>query len=84
MKLLNKANCAFVINTQGGTIKVKSGDIVEVTKEVGDNLLGCYPLAWKNLDEITIKAPETPKQEEKQEEVIEEEKPKKTTAKKKK
>lgn len=80
MKLLNKANCAFVINTQGGIIKVKSGDIVEVTKEVGEKLISCYPNAWKNLDKITIKAPETPKQEE----VIEEEKPKKTTTKKKK
>lgn len=81
MKLLNKANCAFVINTQSGAVKVKSGDIVEVTKEVGEKLISCYPNAWKNLDEITIKAPETPKQEEVKEEV---EEPKKTTAKKKK
>lgn len=81
MKLLNKANCAFVINTQSGIVKVKSGDIVEVTKEEGEKLISCYPDAWKNLDEITIKAPETPKQEEVKEEV---EEPKKTTAKKKK
>ena len=81
MRLLNKANCAFVINTQGGAVKVKSGDIVEVTKEEGEKLISCYPNAWKNLDEITIKAPETPKQEEVEEEVDE---PKKTTAKKKK
>jgi hypothetical protein len=81
MKLLNKANCAFVINTQSGAVKVKSGDIVEVTKEIGEKLISCYPNAWKNLDEITIKAPETPKQEEVKEEV---EEPKKTTAKKKK
>lgn len=81
MKLLNKANCAFVINTQSGAVKVKSGDIVEVTKEEGEKLISCYPNAWKNLDEITIKAPETPKQEEVKEEV---EEPKKTTAKKKK
>lgn len=81
MRLLNKANCAFVINTQSGTVKVKSGDIVEVTKEEGEKLISCYPNAWKNLDEITIKAPETPKQEEVKEEV---EEPKKTTAKKKK
>lgn len=81
MKLLNKANCAFVINTQSGAVKVKSGDIVEVTKEEGEKLISCYPDAWKNLDEITIKAPETPKQEEVKEEV---EEPKKTTAKKKK
>lgn len=81
MKLLNKANCAFVINTQSGAVKVKSGDIVEVTREEGEKLISCYPNAWKNLDEITIKAPETPKQEEVKEEV---EEPKKTTAKKKK
>ena len=81
MKLLNKANCAFVINTQSGAVKVKSGDIVEVTKEVGEKLVSCYPSAWKNLDVVTIKAPETPKQEEVKEEV---EEPKKTTAKKKK
>lgn len=81
MKLLNKANCAFVINTQSGAVKVKSGDIVEVTKEEGEKLISCYPDAWKNLDEITIKAPETPKQEEVKEEV---EEPKKTTTKKKK
>lgn len=81
MKLLNKANCAFVINTQSGAVKVKSGDIVEVTKEEGEKLISCYPNAWKNLDEITIKAPETPKQEEVKEEV---EEPKKTTTKKKK
>ena len=81
MKLLNKANCAFVINTQSGAVKVKSGDIVEVAREEGEKLISCYPNAWKNLDEITIKAPETPKQEEVKEEV---EEPKKTTAKKKK
>lgn len=81
MKLLNKANCAFVINTQSGAVKVKSGDIVEVTKEEGEKLISCYPNAWKNLDVVTIKAPETPKQEEVKEEV---EEPKKTTAKKKK
>lgn len=81
MKLLNKANCAFVINTQSGAVKVKSGDIVEVTREEGEKLISCYPNAWKNLDEITIKAPETPKQEELKEEV---EEPKKATAKKKK
>ena len=80
MKLLNKANCAFVINTQSGAVKVKSGDIVEVAREEGEKLISCYPNAWKNLDEITIKAPETPKQEEVKEEV---EEPKKATAKKK-
>ena len=81
MKLLNKANCAFVINTQSGAVKVKSGDIVEVTREEGEKLISCYTNAWKNLDIVTIKAPETPKQEEVKEEV---EEPKKTTAKKKK
>lgn len=53
MKLLNKANCAFVINTQSGAVKVKSGDIVEVTREEGEKLISCYPNAWKSLD-VTI------------------------------
>lgn len=81
MKLLNKANCAFIINTQNGVVKVKGGDIVEVTIKEGEKLISCYPNAWKNLDVVTIKAPEIPQQEEEKEEV---EEPKKTTAKKKK
>lgn len=54
MKLLNISRCAIVTkNADGNTVRIGSGDIVELSDEVAIKLMKAYPNAWKSLD-VTV------------------------------
>lgn len=57
MKLLNISRCAIVTKNAGGnTVRIGSGDIVELSDEVATKLMKAYPNAWKSLDVTVDKA----------------------------